>query len=87
MRQLVINDLDFCQTELSEFKGGKWLDIDVRTDVAVVAALPTGLGYGTAFGAAIAMGANADGSPPEATVSVSVEGFKLPPLLPFSFSL
>ena len=84
MSQLVINDLDFCQTELSELRGGKWLDIKVGIDVTAVAAPPNGLGYGSAFGAAIAIGPNADGSPPEASVTLNVQGFKFSSLL-FSF--
>lgn len=76
MSQLVVNDLDFCHTELSQLKGSGWLNIKVGVRVRAVAAPPNGLGYGTATGVAIGIGQNADGTTPEAFVFTNAEGFR-----------
>lgn len=56
MSQLVINDLNFCQSDLSELKeisGRGWLSISVGVASLVVTDLPNGAGAG--FGAAVAV--------------------------------
>jgi hypothetical protein len=56
MSQLVINDLNFCQSDLSELeeiRGRGWLSISVDVASLVVTDLPNGAGAG--FGAAVAL--------------------------------
>ena len=67
MSQLVINDLDFCQSELSERKkirgrGVGWLAISVNVASLVVADLPGGGGAGYGVAVAIGLGSGAKAS-------------------------
>lgn len=65
MSQLVINDLNFFQSELSELKvkgggfQGGWLKISVDVASLVVTDLPNGAGAGWGIAAGIGLGSGA----------------------------
>jgi len=59
MSQLVISDLNFCQSELSELKeikGRGWLSISLKVASLVATDLPNGAGAGWGAGVALGLG-------------------------------
>jgi hypothetical protein len=72
MSKLVVNDLDFCQTELSKLKGsGSGIVIVTGVKIGVVSSFNEG-GYGSAMGYGIAVGSGA-----QAGLELNVIGLKL----------
>ena len=70
MAQLIVKDLDFCEIELSELKGGGW-DLDVGADVAADA-LVDGPQVGVGLAAAGGAVAGANGSLLNVTVGTLI---------------